>query len=222
MPSPDLEFFFDPACPFCWITSKWVRVVRDEVGIDVRWSYISLVTLNAPYDDADDPLARGHMMGRRAHRVIHAAAEAHGEQVVGPIYEAVGNRTWEIEGPQGGWDEVMQRLVDVDLAGALSDVGVATDLAAAADDDTHDGVFDQHTAQALSRTGEDVGTPIITFDPDGDTPASFFGPVISRVPSPADSVEFYRALRTAARIPSFAELKRSQRETPQLPLLTAL
>lgn len=217
MPSPDLEFFFDPACPFCWITSKWVRVVQQETDIDVRWSYISLVTLNEPYDDDDDK-APGHWMGRRAHRVIDAAARAHGDEVIGPLYEAVGNRTWEQEASTDDFADVMEQLAQVDLAGALSDVGLPSDLTAAADDDAHDHVFEQHTKEALSRTGEGVGTPIITFDPDGDA-ASFFGPVISEVPSPEQSVEFYRAIETAARVPSFAELKRAQREAPQLPLL---
>lgn len=220
MPSPDLEFFFDPACPFCWITSKWVRVVQQETGIDVRWSYISLVTLNEPYDD-DDAKAPGHWMGRRAHRVIEAAARAHGDEVIGPLYAAIGNRTWEQEAPAEDFEAVMDRLAQVDLAGALGDVGLPTELATAADDDRHDHVFERHTKEALSRTGEGVGTPIITFDPDGDA-ASFFGPVISAVPSPEQSVEFYRAIETAARVPSFAELKRSQREAPQLPLLAGV
>lgn len=80
-----------------------------------------------------------------------------------------------------------------------------------------------HTRRRLQRgrprTGDHVGTPIITSDPDGEQPASFFGPVISDVPAPPDSVEFYRALETAARMRSFAELTRSQPETPRLPLL---
>ncbi len=219
MPTPDLEFFFDPACPFCWITSKWVRVVQEEIGIDVRWSYISLVTLNEPYDDPDDAMARGHMMGRRAHRVIEAAARAHGDEVTGPLYEAIGNRTWEQEAATSDFADVMEQLAKIDLAGALADVGLPAELADAADDDAHDHVFERHTKEALSRTGEDVGTPIITFAPDSDDPASFFGPVISEVPSPERSVEFYGAIEMAARVPSFAELKRSQRHAPQLPLL---
>lgn len=222
MPTPDLEFFFDPACPFCWITSKWVRVVQHETGIAVRWSYISLVTLNEPYDDPDDAMARGHMMGRRAHRVIEAAARAHGDDVIGPLYEAIGNRTWEADAPAEEWEGVMEYLAQVDLAGALADVGLPTELAKAADDDSYDEVFAQHTKEALSRTGEDVGTPIITFAPDSDQPASFFGPVMSEVPGPEQSVEFYRAIETAARVPSFAELKRSQRHAPQLPLLSGV
>ena len=218
VPTPDLEFFFDPACPFCWITSKWVRVVRDELDLDVRWSYISLVSLNAPYDDPDDAMARGHLAGRRAHRVIEAARQAHGDDVVGPLYEAIGNRTWESDADVDDFADVMEELTDIDLGAALEDIGLPRGLAAAADDDRHDHVFDVQTKEALSRTGEDVGTPIITFDPDGD-PSSFFGPVISEVPDAEESVAFYRAIETAARVPSFSELKRTKREAPRLPLL---
>ena len=222
MTKPDLEFFFDPACPFCWITAKWVRVVQAETDIDVRWSYISLVTLNSPYED-DSPMQAGHWFGRRAHRVIAAAAAAHGEQVIGPLYEAIGNATWEQAGPTGGWDEVMKQLAEgVDYAAILSSLDLDPSHAAAVDDDSLDDLFDQGTKEALSRTGEDVGTPIITFDPDGDDASSFFGPVISEVPSPAESVAFYRAIEAAAKVPSFSELKRTKRDAPKLPLLANL
>jgi 2-hydroxychromene-2-carboxylate isomerase len=222
MLSPDLEFFFDPACPFCWITAKWVRVVQAETDITVRWSYISLVTLNSPYDEGS-PMREGHWFGRRAHRVIAAAAALHGDEVVGPLYEAIGNATWEQAGPTGGWDAVMAQLAaGVDYAAILRALELDPALASAVDDDSLDHLFEEGTTEALSRTGEDVGTPIITFDPDGESPSSFFGPVISDVPSPAESVTFYRAIEAAAKIPSFSELKRTKRDAPQLPLLANL
>ncbi len=219
MTTPDLEFFFDPACPFCWITSKWVRVVEQEAGIRVRWSYISLVTLNEPYEEADGMRA-AHMAGRRSQRVIAAAAAAHGDDVVGPLYEAIGNATWEQDGPEGGWPAVMAMMSEgPDFAALLTALDLPAELAAAIDDASLDHLFEAGTKEALSRTGEDVGTPIITFDPDGDAASSFFGPVISEVPSPADSVTFYRAIEAAAKIPSFSELKRTKRDSPNLPIL---
>lgn len=221
VPTPDLEFFLDPACPFCWMTSKWVRLVAEEIDLDVRWSYISLVTLNEPYDD-DDGYRESHWVGRRLHRVLAAAAEAHGEDVVGPLYEAIGTRTWEVEGLDDE-DAVREHLAaGPDVASALRDVGLPVELAAAVDDDSFDELFVQGTKEALSRTGEGVGTPIITFDPDGENPASFFGPVISELPDPEQSVAFYRAIETAARVPSFAELKRSARTPLDLPTVRAL
>lgn len=216
MSTPDLEFFFDPSCPFCWLTSKWARVVRDELDLEIRWSYISLQTLNEPYEDEGH--ATWHHGGRRMHRVIAAAAEEHGQDVVGPLYEAIGTALWESPGSS---DEDLAHAMGhkVDLPVVLERLGLSSDLARAVDDDRRDHLFEQGTKEALSRAGEDVGTPIITFDPDGEDPVSFFGPVISEVPSREDSVALYRAIGTAARIGSFAELKRSLRAAPDLPLL---
>ena len=134
MPTPDLEFFFDPSCPFCWITSKWVRVVRDELGIEVRWSYISLETLNAPYDD--EVYETWHHGGRRMHRVIAAAAEEHGQDIVGPLYEAIGTAIWESSGPtdQAGLARAMGEKADLPVL--LERLGLSTDLASAVDDDS--------------------------------------------------------------------------------------
>lgn len=220
MTRPDLEFFFDPSCPFCWVTSKWVRVVRDEIGIAVRWSYISLLTLNSPYDEPGGTLERWHLGGRRMQRVVAAAAERHGAEVVGPLYEAIGTAVWESSAEAADARTLARAMSEkADLGRILASHDLDADLAEAVDDDSRDHLFDDATAEALSRTGEDVGTPIITFDPDGDAPASFFGPVLSAVPAPADSVAFFRALRTAARIPGFTELKRTKRDQPRLPLL---
>jgi hypothetical protein len=99
----------------------------------------------------------------------------------------------------------------------LGAAGLPARFAAALDDASWDQLLEQETELALSRTGRDVGTPIITFEPpDG---VSFFGPVISRVPSPADSVRLWDAVTTLATFPSFAEMKRSLREPPQLRIL---
>lgn len=222
MPTPDLEFFFDPSCPFCWITSRWVRVVQREAGIDVRWSYISLRTLNEPYGE-DATYEQAHMGGRRMHRVIEAAAQAHGRDVVGPLYEAIGTAIWESHDGESGTEGLARAMSEkADLPTILAAHDLPVELAEAVDDDSRDHVFEEHTSEALSRTGDDVGTPIITFDPDGDQPSSFFGPVISEVPPPEQSVAFYRAIETAARVPSFSELKRSKRQRPAIPLLQGL
>ncbi len=111
-----------------------------------------------------------------------------------------------------------QRLGTVDhITEVLEAVGLPTEFAAVADDDSWDAELDAETELALSRTGRDVGTPIITFEPpDG---LSFFGPVISRVPSDEDAVKLWNAVMTLAKFPGFAEMKRSLREVPQLRIL---
>ena len=99
----------------------------------------------------------------------------------------------------------------------LTAAGLPTRFAAAADDTAWDTLIDAEGEMALGRTGHDVGTPIITYQPpDG---LSFFGPVISRVPDDAESLELWDAVTTLARFPGFAEIKRSMREVPQLNIL---
>ena len=99
----------------------------------------------------------------------------------------------------------------------LTAAGLPTGYADALDDDSWDELLDEETELALSRTGRDVGTPIITFQPpDG---LSFFGPVISRIPDPGDAVRLWDAVTTLAAFPGFAEMKRSMREVPQLNIL---
>jgi hypothetical protein len=96
----------------------------------------------------------------------------------------------------------------------LADADLAADLADALDDETFDAQIQHETDEALALTGKDVGTPIIQFGPpDG---MAFFGPVISRLPSPADAVRLWDHVAGLAAFPGFAELKRSLREIPQL------
>jgi hypothetical protein len=102
----------------------------------------------------------------------------------------------------------------------LQAIGLPTEFATAADDTSWDAELDAETALALSRTGRDVGTPIITFaPPDG---VSFFGPVISRIPTDEEAVPLWNAVLTLAQFPGFAEIKRSLREAPQLRILGTL
>ena len=119
-------------------------------------------------------------------------------------------------GSEGGWE----KRPAMDLARSLPNlqaIGLPAAFATAADDNSWDAELDAETALALSRTGRDVGTPIITFEPpDG---VSFFGPVISRIPSDEEAVMLWNAVLTLAKFPGFAEIKRSLREAPQLRIL---
>jgi len=119
-------------------------------------------------------------------------------------------------GSEGGWE----KRPAMDLARSLPNLhalGLPVEFATAADDPGWDAELDAETTLALSRTGGDVGTPIITFaPPDG---VSFFGPVISRIPSDEEAVPLWNAVLMLAQFPGFAELKRSLREAPQLRIL---
>lgn len=216
----DIEFFWDPVCPFAWITSRWVTKVSVQTGYRVDWRFISLRLLNKDkdYTTAFPPeYERGHTAGLRMLRVAAKVRSELGREPMGPLYEGYGRAYWDQEKGAG----MRQRLGTVDhIAEVLNAVGLSPAFATAADDTSWDAELDAETELALSRTGRDVGTPIITFEPpDG---LSFFGPVISRIPSDEEAVELWNAVLTLAKFPGFAELKRSLREVPQLRILGGL
>lgn len=216
----DIEFFWDPVCPFAWVTSRWVEKVAAQTGYRVDWRFISLRLLNKHKDYATDfppDYEHFHGAGLRMLRVAAKVRAELGRERMGPLYAAYGQAYWEQEKGSG----MRQRLgTEAHIRDTLAAAGLPTTFAAAADDTGWDVELEAETELALSRTGRDVGTPIITFEPpDG---LSFFGPVISRVPSDADAVTLWNAVITLARFPGFAELKRSLREVPQLRLLGTL
>jgi hypothetical protein len=151
-----------------------------------------------------------HGLGRTLLRVAAAARDAGGNEAVAAFYASAG-ATLHVGGLTGSlWrgDPVPADLVTDLLAAAGLDPG----LAAAADDPGRDDVLREETTLALARTGPDVGTPILTFDPGLDTESSLFGPVISKAPSGEAALELYDAVLTLARTRTFAELKRSLRD----------
>jgi 2-hydroxychromene-2-carboxylate isomerase len=198
-----VEFFFDPICPWAWITSRWLEEVRRQRPLEVEWRFIGLRIINEHRDyDHDFPPSHleRHTLGLRLLRVAAALRAQADPAAVGPFYAAV-----------GGILHVEGRTPDPEAV--LAELGHDPSLAAAADDTSWDEVVRADGDEALSRTGRGVGTPIITIDPP-DGP-SFFGPVISRVPRGASAVELWESVERLARFPGFAELKRAVRERPE-------
>lgn len=212
----DIEFFFDPSCPFAWQTSQWIRRVIALRGIRVGWRFVSLAALNEG-DEQSPEMADAHDRGRRYHRLCAAARAEHGNGAVGDLYREWGERLW-YEPAQG---EIAERLAAaaerVDIPQILQSLGLPEDLAAAADDPSWDAVVRAETDEAMRRTGGDVGTPIITYDPPHGN--SLFGPIISEVPDDDTSLAFYDAMRTFVDVSAFSELKRTARAPLGLPLL---
>jgi len=212
----DLHFYFDPVCPFAWMTSKWVRMVAAERDYRVDWRFISLRILNAHIDYAahfPPNYEEGHTAGLRLLRAVARVRAEHGREAVGPLYEAIGTRIFDTSrdvDPLSASDQGSQRTLEP----LLRDVGLPTDLAAALDDETFDEVIRAETEEALALTGRDVGTPILHFQPPQGT--AFFGPVISRLPSAEDAGTLWDHVIGLARFGGFAEIKRSLRERPQL------
>jgi hypothetical protein len=218
MSNADINFYFDPVCPFAWMTSKWVRIVMEQRDYSVDWRFISLRMINADVDyDTHFPpeYQAGHTAGLRLLRVAAKAREDHGREAVASLYAALGEHIFDSR------PDTTQDLPTHDHRGTraflepiLAEAGLAAELADALDDPAFDLQIRADTDEALGLTGKDVGTPIIHFQP--PTGVAFFGPVISRLPSEDDAVRLWDHVVALASFPGFAELKRSLREIPQL------
>lgn len=214
-----IRFYFDPVCPFCWLTSKWVRMVQAERDLAVDWRFISLRLINSHIDyDAHFPpeYEAGHTAGLRLLRVAAAVRADHGSQALDQLQAALGAHIFDTA-PGDTFDETKRRErrgTREFVEPILRDAGLPISLADALEEKALDAEIRADGDEALELTGRDVGTPIIHFDtPDG---VAFFGPVISRLPEKETAVDLWDHVVGLARFPGFAELKRSLRERPQL------
>ncbi len=204
----DLEFFFDPLCPFAWQTSVWIRRVAELRGLTVGWRFISLLYINEDKAMSPERVA-SQQRSLRYHRVCAAARARFGNDAVGALYRAYGENHWYRPAGTGG---------EPDAAELIKAAGLPADLGAEADNEAWDALIRAESDEAFRRTGDDVGTPIITYDPPAG--ASLFGPVISTVPADdATVLALYDALRTFTDYPGFSELKRTRRPPLDLPRL---
>ena len=211
-PGADVEFFWDPVCPWAWITSRWVNEVAEQLHLSVDWRFISLRLLNRAKDYEKDfapGYVASHGTGLKLLRVAAAIRERDGREKMGELYTRFGTDLHV----SGRRDELIDHY-DAGFPDYLRSVGIAEPDIAAANDDHWDAVLLSETDEALSRTGKEVGTPIITFHGERGT-QSFFGPVISRIPRGEEAVRLWNAIWEVATFPGFAELKRSLRERPQ-------
>ncbi|MEP7091950.1 MAG: hypothetical protein ABI776_17745, partial [Nocardioidaceae bacterium] len=208
-----------PVCPFCWLTSKWIRMVQAERDFTVDWRFISLRLVNADIDyDAHFPpeYEAGHTAGLRLLRVAARARAEHGPQALDALQAVFGGHIFDTPPPfdvtekenreRRGTREFVEPI--------LREAGLPTGLADALDDVSWDAEIGADGEEALKLTGKDVGTPIIHFEPPEGV--AFFGPVISRLPEPEAAGELWDHAVALARFPGFAEMKRSLREQPQL------
>ena len=206
----DLDFFWDPVCPWAWITSRWVTNVQAELGIEVDWRFISLKLVNEEKGYAPELVERytkTHGLGYQLLNVAAAVRAATGPEKIGDLYTAFGTRIHvEREAPT---------LREPDgIAAVLESLDIDPAFAAASESHPHADDVRADTELALERAGRDVGTPVLTFGPpDG---YSFFGPVIAKAPTGADAVQLWDTVTTLAAFPGFAELKRSIRNTPEV------
>ena len=206
----NLEFYFDPVCPWAWITSRWVTNVQQLRNYEVSWKFISLRMVNAERGYANNSQYEAiHNAGLQGLRVASAARSVQGNAGVAAFYTALGNAIHV-----GGRREELVNNPHAFLLSVVADAGLPSEIAAAFEDSTHDEVIRYETEAALSRTGKDVGTPILTFNPKAANEASLFGPVISTAPKGDEAVKLWDAVQTIAES-GVAEIKRSLRAAPQ-------
>jgi len=192
------DFWFDPICPWAWMTSRWILEVERVRPVDVRWHVMSLAVLNEGRD-LDEKYRALMDQAWGPVRVVIAARELHGEQYVKALYDAMGTRLH----PGGIRDYA------VVIAEALEEVGLPADLAAYAGKDTFDEQLRASHAEGISKVGEDVGTPVVAVNG-----VAFFGPVVTPAPKGEAAGRLWDGSVLVASTPGFFELKRTRTQGP--------
>jgi 2-hydroxychromene-2-carboxylate isomerase len=192
------EFWFDPLCPWAWMTSRWMMEVEQVRPVDVTWSVMSLAVLNEGRDLPDN---YREMMDRAwgPVRVIIAAAREHGDKVIKPLYDAMGTRIHL--GGEKDYAKVIRP--------ALEEVGLPEELADFADSDVNDAELRASHQRAIDLVGDEVGTPVVSVNDE-----AFFGPVVTPAPKGEAAGRLWDGCVLVAGTPGFYELKRSRTVGP--------
>ena len=188
------DFWLDPACPFAWITSRWILEVEKVRDIQVTWNIMSLAYLN---EDRDVPEEYRSFLATawQPVRVLMAAEQKYGKDAVLPLYTAMGTR---IHIEKQDKDRAM-------IEASLTDAGLPIELADAMDDMSYDDAIRESHRSGMDQVGNEVGTPTIAFNG-----AAFFGPVISKAPRGEEAGQLWDACVTLSAYPHFYELKRAR------------
>ena len=198
----EMQFWFDPLCPWAWITSRWMLEVEKVRPVTVDWRIMSLAYLNLVQHEGKG--LNEEYLERMAKawgpiRVVAAAAAEAGPGVLGPLYTAIGTR-FHTEG---------RREDPAVIPEALAEVGVPASLAAAADSTEFDDAIKKSHNEAFDEVGIDVGTPVIRI-----RGKALFGPVITPAPKGEAAGELWDGLVLVSKADGFFELKRSRNRKP--------
>jgi 2-hydroxychromene-2-carboxylate isomerase len=194
------DLWFDPLCPFAWITSRWILEVEKVRDIEVQWHVMSLAYLN---QDKDIPQEYRDMLAPAwgPVRVLIAAQHKHGDKVLLPMYNAFGQLI-HIGGRKLHEQEDAGRSI---IAEVLEEVGLEPELIDAMDDSSYDEAVAMSHHEGMDQVGDDVGTPTIAVNG-----TAFFGPVLSKIPRGEDAGVLWDGCVAVASFPYFYELKRSR------------
>ncbi|MFF2029812.1 DsbA family protein [Arthrobacter sp. NPDC058192] len=193
------DFWFDPLCPFAWVTSRWIGEVEEVRDIKTDWHVMSLAVLNEGREELPENYRELMKKAWGPVRVIIAAAEQHGAEYIKPLYDSMGTKIHN-EGIKD-FDEVITK--------SLAEAGLPAGLAAAGKSDEFDAQLRASHDAGISLVGQDVGTPVVAFNG-----TAFFGPVLTRIPRGEEAGRIWDAAVTLASFPYFFEIKRSRTESP--------
>lgn len=194
-----VDFWFDPVCPWAWMTSRWITEVATQRDVELRWHVMSLSVLN---EGRELPTEYRELMDRAwgPARVVNAARERHGEAVLGDLYTALGTRI------HLGKQDYPEAIV-----GALAEVGLDADLADVAGSDALDESLRASHAEGIAMVGEDVGTPVVAINGRG-----YFGPVVTPAPKGQAALDLFDGLVLLTGVEGFYELKKTRTSGPVL------
>ncbi|MFI5765256.1 MULTISPECIES: mycothiol-dependent nitroreductase Rv2466c family protein [unclassified Streptomyces] len=197
-PTP-VDFWFDPTCPWAWMTSRWVLEVSERRPLEIRWHIMSLTVLNEGRADLDERWHRNLALRMEPVRVCAAARQSAGPGVLGRLYTELGTRFHLEKAPRDR----------ATYAEALAASGLDPALADAAGSEAFDTAVRASHNEAIARVGSDVGTPVVAV---GDV--AFFGPVVTPTPRGEAAVKLWDGVLAVAATDGFFELKRTRTRDP--------
>jgi protein-disulfide isomerase-like protein with CxxC motif len=194
-----VDFWFDPLCPWAWITSRWMVEVEQVRPVTAHWHVMSLAVLNEGRDDLPEGYKERLKQAWGPVRVCVAAEQKYGTEYVLPLYTAIGTRFHNDKEERGR----------ATIEAALTEVGLPVELADAMESTEYDELIRASHKDGIDRVGYEVGTPIISFNG-----ASIFGPVVSPIPRGEDAGKLWDGVALVMGTDGFFELKRSRTRDP--------